>query len=81
MVPWELTIRKVDNGFRLTWREETDGGTGIEVVERESVLEGGEDDAGVMMRLGYEVWEYFGYMPSKHDAKRAVISIKGDENA
>ncbi len=80
MTPWEITIRKVQNGFRLSWYEDIDEG---QVKEQELVVEEPDTEFGeieAMQSLLYAVKEYFGHYGSKHDKKRLFINIEDQDN-
>ena len=72
MEKWELTIRRVENGYILFRPEEKE--TVLEFTENV------EDDLEVHQFLLYEVLECFGAMGSKHDKRRICVEIK-NQNA
>jgi hypothetical protein len=88
---WEISIRKVDNGFVCSWEEESDGGEVGDAptfIKHEQVFEEKEnfmssenkDELENMKNLLYFVKEYFAIMYSKHNKANLTIEIKEEKN-
>jgi hypothetical protein len=75
MIEYALTIKRVSNGFVLSWIEDNEDGTErteTQVIE-EIDSKDGELEAG--MHLLFAVMEHFALSGSKHDPKRLTVKI------
>jgi len=77
MTPWELKIRKAENGYTLSWLDETDDGLPIPrqaVVQEDEQHENPEAQAAADML--WQVLEFFNILGSKHDKHRVRVKIE-----
>lgn len=72
MTDWEIRLKKVNNGFILTYHEETETGTHLNEV----VFGNKENELQVMVDVLHFIQEHFGYNGSKHDKHRIFIKLK-----
>ena len=81
MIAWEINIRKVENGFVLSWEEELEDRI---LIGKESIVEDLDTDFSeieTLQRLLWEITEHFGYYGSKHDKKRLCIEIEDQDES
>lgn len=72
---WDITIRKVINGYICSWDEDMDDGS---VIRRECVFESALNDSDLdsTRDMLLFVKEHFGVYWSKHNAKNIGIEIE-----
>ena len=83
MIPWELTITKGQNGYKLSWKEEIDGGAyhaREEYIQEDESAEESEADAKAAHDLLYKVIEHFSLYGSKHNKYRIAVNIEHGSN-
>lgn len=82
MTPWEIKIRKGDNGYRISWIEEI--GEKGETVEKEEYVEEDVDsesgEAVAAADLLYRVIEHFSLYGSKHNALHVSVKLEHGSN-
>ena len=73
---WEILIKRVDNGYKLSWKEEIEENI---YLEREYVIQ--DDDKDELKsgeELLWQVIEFFALYGSKHDTERIrIVREKG----
>jgi hypothetical protein len=74
MTHWEAKIRKVENGYILSYCNIEDGSITEEVFE-----ESEEEELTTMVDLLYRIKEYFGVYSSKHNKKNIYIRIESTD--
>ncbi len=80
-MPWDLLVSRIQNGFLLTYENDSD------VIEEEAIvvdLDGFMTDEEEQAKLGealcWAVIEHFNLRGSRHDAHRVTVSIEhGDK--
>ena len=78
--PWEINIRKADNGFIASWKEELEEGDYIKTMQQ--VFEEEDDELGELKNMNNVlrfVKEHFGVYHSKHNKYNLSVKIEGEE--
>lgn len=70
MLPWELTIRKGENGFVLFWKEELEN---ERYIDRTAVIQDFDDEHDAIFHLCLQIMEHFGYYGDKYGYKQTTI--------
>ena len=76
MIPWEITIKRAENGYTLTWAEELEDSCVREcshVVEEADI---GEGEAKGMADLLWFIKEHFGDHGNKYSKAQVIVDIK-----
>ena len=80
ILPWEINIKKTNNGFICSWKEELEDGDYIKNMQQVfEVIEEGDDELGElknMINLLNFVKEHFGVHYSKHNKHNIHIEIE-----
>jgi len=76
---WKCEIRKVENGFILSYLEEIEEGYFKKTETLFEEKSNNEDWKDSMSEVFYEVMKYFGEFNSKHDKRRLNIEVKEND--
>lgn len=77
--PWEINIRKADNGFICSWKEELEEDY---IKTMQQVFEEEDDELGElknMINLLNFIKEHFAVIYSKHNKYNINIKLEGEE--
>ena len=78
---WEVTVRKVNNGFICKYEEETEDGEGFYTSEVLFELKDTEDgELENMKELLYWIKEHFGIYWSKHNKTNLDIELNKEKD-
>lgn len=79
-MPWDLNIRRIANGYIVSWNEEIDE-FGNCMPQEEVIQDDEQDDLKSHEEALWRVMEYFNMCGSKHDKERLKIErIKQNES-
>ena len=84
---WEIKIRKVENGFICTWKEESENEDNL-ILNKQVVFETKEenikdvnlDEYKNMQNVLNFIKEHFGINYSKHNQSNLIIKIEKNED-
>lgn len=72
-MPYEINIRRVDNGFILSWEEDYADDSGKTFTQQEVIEDSDLDELKSGESLLWRIMEYFNLQGSKHDNQRIFI--------
>lgn len=81
-LPWEITIKKANNGFICSWKEADEEDyirTNQQVFEEEEETEDSLEELKNMQKVLDFIKEHFGVHYSKHNKNNLIIKIEEGE--
>lgn len=70
---YEINIKRITNGFILSWEEEYADDSGKTFTQQEVIEDSDKDDLKSGEELLWRIMEYFNLGGSKHDEQRITV--------